>query len=593
MVSLHLVVVRDPIFRLLNHPRFSLIVIGLSLALTSPALFNGFQFDDYLLRSTFRNTADPIKAINTLFILMDGQPDHTLAKMETGAFPWYILPEGQVAFWRPLSAMTHWIDYVLWPNAPPLMHLQSLLWYAILVYVVTIFYRQFISAYWSASTGGKALIWANLATLLYSLDDARGFAVGWLANRNAILATLFGVLACLAHDRWRRQGWRWGIFAAPILLGLSLLAVESGLATFAYLVAYVFCLDSAPRFRRLLTLAPYGIVGIIWRVAYVALGYGAWGTSYIDPARDPMRFVQAAIERIPILLLGHWAFPAAEVYSILQPPASILVWCLALILIFVGVLLFWPLIRRSKLARFFALGSVLATIPPAASLPANRLLGFVGLGAFGLLVCFADYVFAASRFQRLIGQALVAIHLLQIPLLPLTTFAPYLLSNIESAIATVPSDSAIVRQSVIFVNAPSYFHISFIPDIRAVTGQPIPARIRGLAPGLVPSTLTRLDNDTLVIQPAGGYFTGYDAVFRDPSSHPFRVGQIVELSDVQIEILAITTDGRPDRVAFHFKVPLESDTFRWLEWVSGHYVPFSLPSVGQTLTLPAIYPGLP
>jgi len=572
--------------QLLARPWFKPALILIAFLLTSPSLFAGLQFDDYLQRTTFRTTSNPLTAINDLFILMDGNPAHTQQKMESGIFPWYALPEGQVSFWRPLSATTHWLDYTLWPNAPWLMHLQSLLWYAALALAVSALYRAFMQFTETGQTAWTPFLLANLATLLYVLDDAHGFAVGWLSNRNAILVALLSILALLSHNRWRRTGWQFGAFLSPALFALALLAGESALATFAYLLAYALYLDQASLMHRLLTQTPYILVIIVWRITYTILGFGAWGTSYIDLSREPLRFFQALIERAPILLLGQWAAPPTEVYPLLTPPASTALWLLALIVIAFLAILFWPLLRRSALARFWALGMLLAAIPPVASLPANRLLFFIGLGAFGLLACFLSEAMQPSArwYQRRFAKIVLTLHLIQIPLLPLTAFSPFLIGNIEPSIASLPTDSAFGHQTAIFVNAPSHFYVAYIPDIRELTNQPIPAHIRFLASGLDSIVLTRSDLNTLVVQPQGGYLAGFDAVFRDPN-HPLALGQQIVLSDMNIKVLALTSDQRPAKVAFHFALSLEDPSLRWLQWAKGVYVPFVPPSVGQTLTL--------
>ena len=84
-----------------------------------------------------------------------------------------------------------------------------------------------------------------MAALLWAIDDAHGTPVGFLANRSTILATLFGVLTLLAHDRLRRDGWRMGIVIGPLLLVLSLLSKEAGIATVGYLAAYSIFIDNS------------------------------------------------------------------------------------------------------------------------------------------------------------------------------------------------------------------------------------------------------------------------------------------------------------------------------------------------------------
>ena len=49
------------------------------------------------------------------------------------------------------------------------------------------------------------MLQAEIAQLRGDIQISRGFAVGWISNRNALIATLLGVLALIAHDRWRRS----------------------------------------------------------------------------------------------------------------------------------------------------------------------------------------------------------------------------------------------------------------------------------------------------------------------------------------------------------------------------------------------------
>ncbi|MHC4691715.1 MAG: hypothetical protein ACYS67_03155, partial [Planctomycetota bacterium] len=155
-----------------------------------------------------------------------------------------------------------------------MMHAHSIALYGVLAMMVAFLYRRFATIAWAA----------GLAAILYVVDDARGTTVGWLANRNAVLATLFGVLALIVHDRWRRKEWRAGMTLGPILLVLSLLSAEAGIATCAYLGAYALCIDRDRFVRRFTALIPYAAVVIIWRIFWTYLGYGvAHVGCYVDP----------------------------------------------------------------------------------------------------------------------------------------------------------------------------------------------------------------------------------------------------------------------------------------------------------------------
>src|SRR5262249_31088230 len=155
---------------------------------------------------------------------------------------------------------------------------------------------------------------AGVAILLFAVDDAHAMPVGWIANRNSLIATSFGVAAVIVHDRWRRDGWRAGSVLAPILFAVALCSKEEGIATVAYLAAYALFLDRAGRARGCLSLSPYAAIVIVWRWLRASWGYGVWDMGlYVDPLAEPGRFALAAVDRAPILLLGQLGLPPADV----------------------------------------------------------------------------------------------------------------------------------------------------------------------------------------------------------------------------------------------------------------------------------------
>src|SRR5258707_5125 len=80
------------------------------------------------------------------------------------------------------------------------------------------FYRRMLGATWVA----------GVAALVYAVDDARGATVGFIANRNVLVAAAFGVPALIAHDRARRDGSRPAAWLAPLLLAGALFSKEEG-----------------------------------------------------------------------------------------------------------------------------------------------------------------------------------------------------------------------------------------------------------------------------------------------------------------------------------------------------------------------------
>lgn len=570
--------------RLLLARRLPAGLAALATLLTLPALWTGWQFDDYIHRAILRarpGAAGLGPATMELFSFLGGDSAATTAAVARGELAWWTLPEARQAFWRPLSGLTHWLDYQLWPDAPALMHLHSLAWLAALVAAVALLYRGLM--------GPTAA--AGLAALLYAADDARGFAAAWLANRNALCAALFGTLAILAHARWRASGRRRALWWSLLWLGLGLLAGEAAVAALGYLAAYALWAEPAPQAlpglaararSALLSLAPALALTGLWRALYGAMGYGAWGTAYLDPAAEPLRYAREALGRGPLLLLGQWTPLPAELSPFLAPREGRLLWGGALILLAGLAWVCWPLLRADRQARFWATGMLLALPPACAALPANRLLFFVGLGAMGLLARLACAE-GLGRARRAALRVLLVLHLGLGPLLlPLAAYSPALLGSAEAAIATLPADPGVVGRELVVIAAPSVFGLSVLGQVRADAGQPAPARALLLAPGLAGVRVERPDAATLVLRPAGGYLLGFDSVFRAPW-HPMAPGQQVRLGGVTATVLALTADGRPAAAAFHFGGPLEGPGRQLLVWRRGAYAPFTPPEVGEAV----------
>ncbi|MCA1662772.1 MAG: hypothetical protein LC659_00595, partial [Myxococcales bacterium] len=104
-----------------------------------------------------------------LFSFVGHRRADTFKQMDAGVLPWWTDPEVKLAFWRPLSALTHVVDWRVWPRSPAAMHVHSLLWFALALIAVAAFYRRFFAAF-----GGGGAWAAGLAILLYAVDDAHG-----------------------------------------------------------------------------------------------------------------------------------------------------------------------------------------------------------------------------------------------------------------------------------------------------------------------------------------------------------------------------------------------------------------------------------
>ncbi len=578
--------------RILTHRFFPLFVAILAVILTLPFLKAGLFVDDYHHKLLMDGSDSPARLLDSpidMFRFFDGDPEHNFELMDYGVFPWWTYVKIKAAFWRPLASMTHWLDYVLWPDTPALMHFQSLLWYGALVIAVAFLYRRFAAT----------VLIAGLAALLFAVDDAHGMPAGFIANRNALMATLFGVLAIIAHDKWRRDNWRVGIFAGPVLLAVSLLSAEVGISTCAYLAAHMLFIDRGAWRKRIAAMVPYVAVVVVWRFFWTYLGYGMENVgAYVDPVGEPLRFISAVKNAAPFLLLGQWTPVPSDITMMLPPWYSIPLWRGALIFIVLLVFIFTPLLRKDKFARFCAMGMLLSVLPICATFPGDRLLTFVGIGAMGLVAQLLCAVFGKTQGRPktflwripafILAVIFILVHLIiSPPVLMFRAAYPIMPKKIvDKFMINGPLDDSIENQDLIVVNSPLAFIAMTSPLIWETNNYPMPRRLRALTSSLFrPVRMHRPDANTLVVQPEYGYYAWVlDALFRD-KKHPFSVGDRVELTGMTVEILQMTGDNRPYKAEFTFTVPLEDPTLRWLQYKNGKFVPFTPPAVGKSIVL--------
>ena len=581
----------DAIKRFLARPAAPWLIIGLALALSSPSLFTGLCADDYIHELMMREhpgIAGYAFRPFDLFAFADGNPARAHQLMDEGVFPWWTDPGVVLAFFRPITSATHYLDHLLWPDRPALMHVQSLFWFALLLVVVGAIYRRFTRTAWIA----------GLALLLYAVDDARATTVAWLANRNALVALTLALPALLAYDKWRRDGVRAAAWLGPLALATGLLAGESALLVVAYLFAYALFLDDGPLHSRLLRLAPHAAVVLVWRAIYGRLGYGSQGSGiYFDPGRDPIGFLEAAAARLPVLLVGQFALPPADLwdlYPLILPAGRWAVMLVAVVVVGVLGALLLPLWRRDPVIRFWTTGCLLSTLVMCTTFPHDRLLTGLGIGGMALV---AEILASAAegthphkgRWVALAAGALATVHLVLAPLL-----SPYraramndVNRMLERANQSIPSDASITTKSVILVNPPLDPFAGYFLMYRAVAGERRPKHLRWLATGVTDLRIERVDERTLRIRPGAGFLSSTSQMMLRSLDHPTRLGERITLSDAVIEVTDLAPDGRPLEILVRFALRLEDPSLHWLKWGEHGYVPFRLPEVGETVVLPA------
>ncbi len=586
---------------LLGSRWFPLVAALVATVLGVPALWAGLQSDDVFHQALVRETPWATEYLGgqwDVFRFLDGDAERTRALMDVGFMPWWTVPEARFHFLRPLTVVTHLFDHYVLGNRPLLMHLHGLLWYGGVVVLAGLLYRRVHGACWIA----------GLATLLYAIDDAHAVPAGWLANRNGLVAVFFGVAVVLLHIRWRgsvgeggAKSPRWGSILAgllaPVALIAGLLGNEGAIGACAYVFAYAVFLDRGSWRTRLLSLLPYAVVVLAWRWYYDLGNYGTAASQlYIDPGSEPLRFLTEACIRAPIMLLAQWGFPPAMPFTFLPVPAQRGLWACAVIFLLWLVSGLAPLVRRDRIARFWALGMVLALVPACAAFPQDRLLMFVGLGAMGLLARFLATLFEKDthevgawtqrRSVRGLLWTMVVLHLALAPVLYTGQLLLFdgLMRPMTRCLFETEFDDSIGEKTVVAVGTWNVFFTSYLPLAREMEGLPVPKRVRNLAPNAgvpIRTELRREDAHTLVVTPSIGF--PYYLVRDD--AHAFQPGDVVTLEGMRIEVREVVRRGWPKEVAFRFDVPLEDASLVWVVLEENQFVAFVPPAIGKTVTL--------
>jgi hypothetical protein len=527
-----------------------------------------------------------------LFTFVSGDPAQRAVLMEEGVFGWWMAPDFRMSFWRPLSSLTHVLDHRLWPRSFVLAHVQSMLWFAALLAVLAVLYRRF------------HVPWiAHLALLLYAVDDARGWVLGWVANRNVLVAATLAFAALAVHDRARRDGWRPGLWLAPALFAVGLLGGEAALGVTGYLFAHALFIDPGPLARRLGRLWPYAALSVAWLAAYKLLGYGTTGGGmYLNPLDEPTAYLGAVAQYLPVLAAAQVWLRLADAWLALSPSARVVAYALALLSLAVFAAVLAPLWRRLPACRFWALGAVLSLLPVCATYPMERLLVFAGVGGMATVaLVLADWLEGGlallTRPRRLLATAvvlgLVLVHVVLAPLLlPVRVLlVGYLAQMGDRLEASIPRDESIRGKSLVIL-ASSAELTTFPPWMqRQVSGAPRPARMRVLASCFSKLSVSRPDATTLRVRPEKGFLDNEWLRIVRGASRPFHRGDEVVLSDVRARVRDVTADGRPAEVDFTFRVPLEDPSLLWTRLRGGGTLdPWSPPAVGESQVLASVAP---
>jgi len=562
-------------------------VLVASVALCAPTLFGGLALDDYLLFSRQAypdSTAWPGRTPLDLFSWLD--PAHNVRLIDGEGMPWWTYSAARCAFFRPLSSLTHAFDWAVARDSAVVMHLHSVLWFGLLIWVAAKAYASLIDSPWVAA----------VAAVMFALDSAHGSAIGWISNRNALVAGVFAIATLFFHQRAQRLRSPRDRVLATLSFALALLSGELAVGTLGYLGAYaLFCDRRNPWLQRALALVPYAITSVLWAYARQLGHYGSFGlNAYIDPLAEPGEFLANLLPRITVLWASQVARLSADVQTLI-PAAWVPYWMVAAVgVCLLSLWLVFPVLRRNAAARFFASGALLSAVPLAATIPADRLLVVTGFGVMPLLAQALHDALQADlqgslepfvqKLRRPVAVVLACLHLFVEPLaLPVSALAVSGVARwTEQADLSLPVDEQLADGIAIVAAIPDSVLLSYLPDMRRWNGKPRPRKLYWLAatPGQA-SFERRAPNHLRVSAPQGLFDRRSEA----RSQHfAFKPGDKVVLSELTIEIVELNELGLPSVCDFVFAQPLDASQYRWQTWRGDKLQPFTVPALGQTAT---------
>lgn len=576
---------------LLESPRLPFFAAAVAFLLTSPSIFAGFATEDWVQRGTLRITE--LRGLADLNAFGHGGfwTASEIAKRNreyqlAGWFPWLTDPHFDVSFFRPVASLAHYADYVLWPDRPWIMHVENVLWYAALAAVVASYHARLVAPRWAAA----------LASILYAADDAHGHPVGWIMNRNAVMAAFFSVVALYLHDRFRRDDFWPGAPLAAVAFALALGSAELATCAVGYFIAHALFVDRAPWKKRLAGALPWLAPLAAWAVFYRRLGFTTRGSGlYIHPLAAPLEYVLAAAERGSVLLMGQLAAPFSDSWTHSEPYAQGLIVFWAAMVLWVLAAVAWPLVRDDRRARFWLAGLLLSLPPACATFPEDRLLLLAGVGAFPFIVLLVERIAErAARLEKLpFAERLVAVSLASVhgflgpALLPgrslhMRRYDTRVQSAGRSAF-DIPDDA---HPDVLFVlNGEDFYFTGMMGITRVARRERTTPRMLTLAGTLEPVAVRRLDEQRLEVRPRNGFVSRtFDRLYFS-STKPFRRGVTLHLAGIDITIEEVNQWGEPTAAIFTFAYPLEAAAYRWVVWKHDHYERFVLPKVGDTAVI--------
>lgn len=561
--------------------------VWIGLVASLPAFFVGFANDDFVHRLWLEHGfADYTPPSHALYEFTGTRSRDWLVFHEY--VPWFTDPDWSLRFFRPLSSWSLALDHWIFGRSSVAAHLQSLLWFGLMLAVVVKLHRRWLPP-----------PVATLASAMYALGGGFSVSTGWIASRHVLVGGALGALALFWHARWREDGFRAGVWLSPLALLVGLVGSEVTLGAAILVLAYELIERQESPGARVKSVLPCAAVTLGYLALYGGLGYGARGSgAYVSPFGDPLRYAAAACLRVPQLaaeLFG--ALPAMSSAALSAGGELVLAALGVLATLFAGGLGFALRERLgaalSRRLLFLSVGSLVSLVPLAGGFIGGRMLPLASIGAAALLGSLLHELSSLTRSLRSARRAgaytaTAALALPHLGIAPLVRLGiPFVLrdmGHVERAQAAQAELGGCADGATAYLLVGSDPTLTLYLSAALAFYEPERSRrLRGMVPlSMSPrdQRLSRTAPDTFELQSFGQLRPApFERLFRN---RPAQVGERVRTRGLEAQVLR-TEGGSAQTVRFRFADGAARACL--LQLRDGVPKPIEL-AVGETLTLP-------
>jgi hypothetical protein len=584
-----------------------------------PGLDAGYLADDLFQISMLEKRMGSYSVAH-LYAFAPGDAATNAAHVQRGSLPWWTHPEFRFVMVRPLSSLLLSFDHFVAPRQAFVHHLHSALWFAGVLWMGYVLLRRVLNPWIAVVAIGS-----------FAVDETMTWMIAWLANRCALVCTVFAFTALWVHIRSARdpQAFRGrGQWLELVLWVGAFAGGEYAVGGVAYLGGYMLLGEQRDWKTRVLSMWPAAVALVAFVVTYILLGGGVYGgTTYVDPFRETAQFFTVMGHRVPRMAGEVWTNWAGEserfwlrysesgLSERVMPSdikdlgvqayrhaafavATSLAWMVPT----------WVLARKywsdeeRRAIRWLVLGSVFALLPISAIPPATRALMLPNFGAaafVGASLVALGRALRDGKLQHRIGLSVMALAIVYLHFVREFGYTREHLDAIlgaQRAYAQYYLNDAFTEldlrdKHVVVVSTPGLVTGIHGVSMMHVLGMQAPKTWHVLGIGPRPYTLRRISKRKLELSSVGGamHQTPQEVLFRNAYDALGKDDTV----DAGLFVATVLNDRQgtgPGSVLFRFRWSLDDPRIVVLEVGPDGLRPFELPAEGavKPLSPPAL-----